>query len=215
VSFSAVPCRASASRYERSTVCSSRQPPAAARSFSGCPFRSVAHFLRKGCRSPPGCSFSPAARCALLSQPSSKRRLHGSDGQRGRRTTSASGPARESARRASLRSGLTDSATSSSFRYSSCRMTGRFRVLLTRKPHTCHQVLAQQPLRNPTTRSSFFSSSRCVRSFYPQCLEALQQQADGQVALFDGQLVAINDHTPSVRAPKLIHLHGAAYTEAC
>ncbi len=45
---------ASACWYDLSIVCSSRQPPAAATSLTGYPFRSVTHFLRIGVPQPTG-----------------------------------------------------------------------------------------------------------------------------------------------------------------
>ena len=170
----------------------SRQPPAAATSLTGYPFRSVTHFLRIGCHSPPGSGSIPAFLYARLNQSSNRCRLHGvvesfGPGKTGvfpmvrlafrcvskaLRTASLIGttcsypflsfsarqrivsflksmssqrrfrqaeilrPVPSATTSASLRSGSTRSATSSSFKYSSCRITGRLGVRFSRQSTT-------------------------------------------------------------------------------
>src|SRR6266568_7966898 len=80
---------ASASWYEVISTSSVFQPPAAATSFTGYPFRSVAHFRRIECHIPRRCGTTLASLYARRSQASSRCRLHAFIGSFGDGNTAA------------------------------------------------------------------------------------------------------------------------------
>src|SRR2546426_2614959 len=80
---------ASACWYEVVSTSSVFQPPAAATSFTGYPFRSVAHFRRIECHIPRRCGTILANLYARRSQSSNRCRLHGFIGSFGDGNTAA------------------------------------------------------------------------------------------------------------------------------